>query len=103
MWAELSQEPQQEDDMNEQELAAWMATWEKFEPVTHKCVRCGADVVQTGPELPPNVLFGPGWLCPECKAKRGAEALRRSHEAGRRTAAELALWEARDAWERGEN
>lgn len=79
------------------------ATWKKFEPVTHKCADCGADVVQTDSELPPWVMYGPGWLCAGCKAKHDAEALRRSHEAGRRAAERLARWEARDAWERGEN
>jgi len=83
--------------------AARRATWKKFEPVTHQCADCGADVVQTDEEVPPWVMYGPGWLCPECKAKHGAEALRRSHEAGRKTAAEIARSEANDRWERGEN
>lgn len=89
--------------MNEAELAAWKATWKKFEPVTHQCHDCGADVVQTSSEVPPWAMYGPGWLCAECKARRDAEAMRRSHEAGRKTAAEVAQWEANDAWERGDN
>jgi hypothetical protein len=89
--------------MNEQEFAAWKATWKTFEPITHKCAGCGADVVQTDSELPPWVMYGPGWLCAGCKAKHDAEALRRSREAGRKAAEEIARSEANDAWERGEN
>ena len=89
--------------MNEAELAAWKATWKKFEPITHKCAGCGADVVQTDSEIPPYTLSTGKWLCPECKAKHDAEAMRRSHEAGRRAAEQIALSEARDAWERGES
>ena len=84
-------------------LEARRATWTKFEPITHKCADCGTDVVQTNSDVPPEVMYGPGWLCVECKAKHGAEAIRRSHEAGRKTAAAIAASEANDRWERGED
>ena len=88
--------------MNEAELAAWKATWKKFQPVTHKCADCGTDVVQTDSDIPPWVMYGPGWLCTECKAKRDADTMRQQHAAGKAARAAEAAFEANDAWERGE-
>ena len=88
--------------MNEEEVKAWKATWKTFEPVTHKCADCGTDVVQTDSEVPPWAMYGPGWLCTDCKAKRDAASEAKMHERGRQSRAELRRWEANDRWERGE-
>jgi hypothetical protein len=82
---------------------AQRATWKAFEPITHKCARCGADVVQTDSEIPPYTLSAGEWLCPACDAARRTANVQRSHEAGRRSAAEIARSEANDRWERGDD
>jgi DNA-directed RNA polymerase subunit RPC12/RpoP len=82
---------------------ALIAARPAFEPVTHQCARCGADVVQSDSEIPPHTLSTSEWLCRDCEAKRVAERKQQMDKDARRVREESARREANDAWERGEN
>ena len=88
--------------MNAAELEAWKATWIKFEPITHQCPDCGADVIQRDNDIPPYVMYGPGWLCTDCKARRDVASEAKMHATGKASRAETARWEANDRWEESE-
>ena len=70
-------------------------------PIRHECIDCGAEVLQHDSEVPPWAMFGPGWLCHDCKAKRDAAYFANADRARRQQDAEIARSEANDRWEEG--
>jgi hypothetical protein len=71
-------------------------------PIAHLCIVCGAEVLQHDGEVPPWVLWGPGWLCAACKAAHDAERETARHREGRQMRGETRRWEANDRWEEGQ-